>query len=788
MKHQHAFVGLLLIALVILSGCNLPVAGNATPTPTEPAATPMAFFTSTPPTPQESRLVVGWYGLVTALSEDAQFDDYLFLLSEGASSVGVGGVDDAIEAEIASLRESNTRAYFWGTLYCDVQDYNGCQLQAEQVLAEGAGSSVPSPISGWIGRLYATSDGSQFDDYFVLEGEYPIRYGIDAAPASDQGDTLANYRSSGALLSVDGAVVCGVPDVNGCQIQVTALTELEPGTSGDDVDDDDGSDIAESEIVEGWTGTIVRNGAGAAYTYAFQFWEAMRRVGVTSVDGSIQQQLVSLATDGSGSKVNIWGTLYPNSPDSPDDDVIYVTAIEVMTPTAVPQQPSPTPIVLTCSLAPRLQTGNAGRVAPGPLPNAMRSAPGTGSSSVVLGNIPGGTIFSVLEGPVCQDGYQWWQVNANGLVGWTAEGQDDTYWLDPLTCGNGLFIRMIPGETGRVTLSPPIENVVRSQPGRGSGAVIGEIPPGGMFNVLSGPQCDSTGMAWWRVNYNGLIGWTAEGENREYWLEPASSGMSEPVTDRQGVIVNNDSTLTYPLGFQVWEGTQRTNVTSSDAGILAQLNTLANNPPGVPAHIWGTLYRNGPGELDDVIYVTRLEVEATPPPAACTLPARLAAGFSARVTEGLPNTVRTAPGTNASTLQSNLPGGTFFRVVEGPRCVDGYNWWRITTGTITGWTAEGQGSAYWLEPIACGNGLRSRQVPGLQGRVTFDPPLANTVRNEPRTTGTDLGEIPPGGVFTVLSGPQCGPQGMTWWQVNYNGLIGWTAEGIPGQYWLEPVN
>ena len=64
----------------------------------------------------------------------------------------------------------------------------------------------------------------------------------------------------------------------------------------------------------------------------------------------------------------------------------------------------------------------------------------------------------------------------------------------------------------------------------------------------------------------------------------------------------------------------------------------------------------------------------------------------------LPHPVRTAPGTSNSTVQANLPGGAPFRVIEGPRCVEGYNWWRITTGSITGWTAEGDWNEYWLEP------------------------------------------------------------------------------------------
>ncbi len=783
---------LLLFGAVTLSGCNLTVA-EPTMTPTsEPSATTPPTATTAPtatPVPEDETgtPVIGWYGLVTGLPAGSQFNDYLFLLSEGAGSVGIAGADDALEARIVSLRDSNTRAHFWGSLSCDVPDYNGCQLRVRRILAEGEGISEPVAVRGWIGRLYSTSAGAGYDDYFVLLGDRPMRYGIAVPPENDREGafslTLAAQRDSGALLSVSGDVICGVADANGCQIRVAELAIVDAGQDGDT---SGGGETVSSEPVEGWAGTLVRNGAGAPYTYGFQFWEATRRVGVTSVDATIQGQIAALAGTG---RVRVWGTLYHNNPATPDDDVIYVAALEAQVPTPAPRTPTPTPIVIACNLPPRLQVGNTGRVSPGPLPNALRSAPGTGGDSVVLGNLPGGTTFTVLQGPICASGYYWWRVDAGGFVGWTAEGRDGVYWLDPLSCSSGLPIRLTPGQQGRVTLYPALSNTVRSQPGRNVGSVVGEIPPGGVFNVLSGPQCGPEGMAWWRVNYNGLIGWTAEGESGVYWLEPATGG-SEAVNDWRGVIVHNGGAMAYPLGFQFWEGMLRVGVTSSDAGILAQLNHLANNPPGVPVHIWGILYPNKPGGEDDVVFVSRIEVEAiTPPPPACTLPPRLSAGYTARVTPGDPNTVRTAPGTGGgSTVQANIPGGTIFRVIEGPRCVDGYNWWRITTGSLTGWTAEGYAGVYWLEPLMCGNGLRSRLVPGMQGRVTYDPPNANTVRDRPGETGTPIGQIPPGGVFTVLDGPQCAIGGMTWWRVNYNGLVGWTAEGVPGQYWLEPVS
>ena len=70
--------------------------------------------------------------------------------------------------------------------------------------------------------------------------------------------------------------------------------------------------------------------------------------------------------------------------------------------------------------------GTTVHVTPGS-PNNLRSS-STGAS---IGKIPGGASFQVLQGPTCLNNAVWWQVNYNGLISWTAEGQGSTYYLQP---------------------------------------------------------------------------------------------------------------------------------------------------------------------------------------------------------------------------------------------------------------------------------------------------------------------------------------------------------------------
>lgn len=67
-------------------------------------------------------------------------------------------------------------------------------------------------------------------------------------------------------------------------------------------------------------------------------------------------------------------------------------------------------------------------------------------------------------------------------------------------------------------------------------------------------------------------------------------------------------------------------------------------------------------------------------------------------TDGTLTNVRDAPDTTGSVIAS-LPEGATFRVLDGPVCAGNYSWWMLEfPNGLSGWVAEGDPGAYWLEP------------------------------------------------------------------------------------------
>lgn len=77
----------------------------------------------------------------------------------------------------------------------------------------------------------------------------------------------------------------------------------------------------------------------------------------------------------------------------------------------------------------RLHDGDSARVASETVPNRLRANPSTAAAQI--GQIPGWGGFTVLEGPVCADGYAWYRVQYLDTQGWTAEGSAEEYFIEP---------------------------------------------------------------------------------------------------------------------------------------------------------------------------------------------------------------------------------------------------------------------------------------------------------------------------------------------------------------------
>lgn len=71
-----------------------------------------------------------------------------------------------------------------------------------------------------------------------------------------------------------------------------------------------------------------------------------------------------------------------------------------------------------------------------PLPNRVRTNPST--NATIIGYVDPGGEVEIIEGPSCEQGWIWWRIRelSTDLTGWTAEGDEEGYWLIPVQEGN----------------------------------------------------------------------------------------------------------------------------------------------------------------------------------------------------------------------------------------------------------------------------------------------------------------------------------------------------------------
>jgi hypothetical protein len=273
--------------------------------------------------------VVGWLGHVVSTPDGAQYDDYLVLQPEGVSEIGVEGIDEAIEAEIVALRdkeEPGKYAHFWGTLVCDVPDYGGCQLLVTR-LRYGQTFTDPELIEAWEGVIISNPPGAQFDDYFLLAGDFPVGYGIDSLDPTVAAQ-LEGLRDTGITARVWGQLRTGVPDAYGSQIEVTRVEGVGDPLAPTPTPQGSATEPPEvaGEAVEGWMGTIVKLPPGNQFGHYFERDDG-ERFDVGSADASVTQQINEARW--TGAQIRVWGRLFTGVP-AVEARHIEVERIEVL--------------------------------------------------------------------------------------------------------------------------------------------------------------------------------------------------------------------------------------------------------------------------------------------------------------------------------------------------------------------------------------------------------------------------------------------------------------------------
>jgi|GEM_PF-1431565 len=195
------------------------------------------------------------------------------------------------------------------------------------------------------------------------------------------------------------------------------------------------------------------------------------------------------------------------------------------------------------------------------------------------------------------------------------------------------------GDIARISDADSRSNRFRELPTTHStSTLIGMIPVGGMFEIIGGPRC-ADGYRWWNVVYDGLTGWTSDGEGDVHFFE----------------VVAGPSLVT-PVATVTATATPR--VTSTP-----RPTTTAPNPEATPTAINGCVLAPTRAITREQWVVITSQDER-------------------------PSNFRYLPGLD-SQIVAQIEVGTRIYVIGGPRCVDGYRWWRVRFDGMVGWVGDG---------------------------------------------------------------------------------------------------
>jgi putative hemolysin len=88
--------------------------------------------------PGTTEAFTDWWGVIESTEPGAQYDDYFERQDLGQNIYfGIDSLDTAVQEQIEALRDSGKIVHIYGTLFSNVPDYNGSQVQVDRIEVEG---------------------------------------------------------------------------------------------------------------------------------------------------------------------------------------------------------------------------------------------------------------------------------------------------------------------------------------------------------------------------------------------------------------------------------------------------------------------------------------------------------------------------------------------------------------------------------------------------------------------------------------------------------------------------
>lgn len=165
----------------------------------------------------------------------------------------------------------------------------------------------------------------------------------------------------------------------------------------------------------------------------------------------------------------------------------------------------------------------------------LRVEPGLNGEVIVV--LEEGQQATVVDGPVEVDGYAWYQLDADGTVGWSASSflaATDATSGDGTSESDGDVSAdlAIGGEAATAVVNDDNVNL-RAEPGLDAEVLL-KLTSGTTATVLDGPV-DADDYVWYQLDVDGTVGWVAAD-----FLDIAGAGADTSFASGTTVTVNDD--------------------------------------------------------------------------------------------------------------------------------------------------------------------------------------------------------------------------------------------------------